>query len=903
MAIAAPVALRSEYLTNPLGIDVRQPRLSWRLIGSERQEFPTACQILVADQEKLLATGQGNLWDSGKVVAPELSQVVYAGASLRSRTRYFWCVRVWDTQDQPTPYSMTAFFETGLLDAGDWQAQWIRPAQPRQFQSNATILLGKDMAEYAQICAVYLRQEFNLAKPVRQARAYVSGLGVFEFRLNGAKVGDRVLEPGLTDFKQRAFYVTYDVTAGLQAKNAVGIMLGNGMHLKKFEFDLPKLIFQLEIEFTDGSATRILSDESWLTASGPLQENGIYYGERYDARLEMPGWDLPDFNASAWEKATQAPGVPLVAQSLPPIRITQELVPKQLYRAPNGSYIFDFGQNFTGWVQLRVAGPRGTEVTLRFTELVREDGRANFAANNNAEATDVYILKGAGQEIYEPRFTYHGFRYVEMHGFPGVPNLNSLRGCFLHSDVESAGDFYCSQPVINQIHQNIRWGQLSNLMSIPTDCPQRDERQGWLGDAALSAEEAILNFDMAAFYDSFLREIQLAQQADGSLPDVVPPYWRQLYPADPAWSTAYLTLAWWLYWYYGDRTVLERHYLNFKKYIAFLQSQADNHLLKTLGKYGDWCPPGSVVSKKTPLELTSTWYYYHDVQLLTQIAAVLNQTADFDYYTKLAAAIKTAFNAAFLAGDEYQTIKLCRHDNYPSQTSNVLPLFLNLVPAEKRAAIIQKLLHSVIDRQDYHVDTGILGTCYLLDVLTDAGHLELAYKVATQTSYPGWGYMVKEGATTLWERWEKLGGKSMNSQNHIMFGSIAAWFYRRLAGVSCLAPGWGRIRVQPGLIPELDFVTCTLQTMRGEIQVAWEQQPDRFSLTVKVPVGAQAEIFLPELGANLQIYEGQTLLCSEQQTSITSAEIRFLHRTEKWRVYEVGSGFYQFRVTPGINFE
>ncbi len=581
---------------------------------------------------------------------------------------------------------------------------------------------------------------------------------------------------------------------------------------------------------------------------------------------------------------------------MPPVRVTEGLASRSVRRLPSGASIFDFGQNFSGWTRLKVEGPMGTEIRLRHAELINEDGTLNLGPNENAEATDVYILRGSGPEVHEPRFTYHGFRYVEMTGFPGEPGPDALEGLFVHSDVERSGEFRTSNELINRVHRNILWGQLSNLMSIPTDCPQRDERHGWLGDAHLSAEEAVFNFDMAAFYAKFLDDIRLAQKEDGSLPDVVPPYLSRLYPADPAWSSAYATLVELLWDHYGDRRVIMSHYASLKRYIEFLGQSADRQIIRTLGKYGDWCPPGGIVPKKTPVELTSTWYYYHDVLILARLASILGRGEEAQQYARLAETVKSAFNDAFLGETQYAAIRVSPVDTYPNQTSNALPLYLDMVPSDRKDKVVASLVQSVVRQQDYHVDTGILGTRYILDVLTEAGQGEAAYRMATQKSYPGWGYMLAEDATTLWERWEKLTGYAMNSQNHIMLGSIDAWFYRALAGLSPLLPGWQAVRVRPHVLGDLTFVEAGLHTVAGKVGAAWRKTDDTFSLEVVIPVGASGEVHVPLLWHGARIFESGKALWRAGRAVDNVPEIALARDDGTHVVFKVGSGVYQFEV-------
>lgn len=895
MLISPPDRLRCEYLENHSGIDVTNPRFFWTLHHKERHQYQTAYQILVSSDRTNLIQEKGDAWDSGKVASDQSTHVAYAGKKLASGKRYFWRVRWWDKNDHPSPYSEIAFFEMGLLNEGDWQAQWISKQDVKEFKVNGAIILGNDIGEYFQAHAIYLRKEFQVTAKVTRARAYVCGLGYYELRLNGQKIGDRVLDPAQTDYRKIAFYATYDLTDAIQRENAIGVILGNGRHVKIYGYGNPRLILQIELEYEDGAKDTIISDETWKVSHGALMENGIYYGETYDARLEMPGWDQPDFDSSAWDDAIRVDGYPLASQLMPPIQVTQTLKPQKVSSPSPGTYIFDFGQNFTGWAKLTVQGLAGTEVKLRYAELLHPDGTLNTIPNQRAEATDIYILKGDGIESYEPRFTYHGFRYVEMTGFPGVPTLENIEGRFVHSAVEPAGGFICSNQLFNQIHRNIRWGNLSNLMSVPTDCPQRDERYGWMGDAHLAAEQAIFNFDMAAFYSKFARDIQLSQLENGSLPDTVPAYLgARVYPADPAWGTAYIIIVWYLYHYYGDTRILENHFETMKKYVEFLNASSEGHIIKKLGKYGDWCPPGSIAPKRTKLELTSTWYYYYEIVLLSKIAHLIGEEKEAKKYAQLAEAVKDAFNRQFFENDQYAGHWMSPVARNVDQTSNVLPLYLNMAPEGMKSNVLAKLLHSIIHDQDYHLDTGIIGTRYLLDVLTENCHEDIAYRIATQNTYPGWGYMIAEGATTLWERWEKITGGGMNSHNHIMLGSIDAWFYRAIAGITSLEPGWRKIRIKPGVCGDLEFATATLKTMRGAVHVSWEKHENSLDVIVQIPVGAEAEIYLPLLWDDGVVLESGSILWEKGVAKKNSSDVSFSGIKEKWLVFEMGSGYYKF---------
>lgn len=873
IGVKAPINLLCEYVVNPLGIDVAQPRFSWMLDHSERSQLQSAYQVLVTSKEENLDAHNGDKWDSSKVASEQSINILYGGSSLESGKTYYWKVRLWDKDGKVSSWSKIATFEMGLLKSEDWGGEWIG---------------GEDL----------LRKEFTINKDMARARVYISGLGYYELYINGDKVGHFVLDPGWTDYKKRVLYSTYDATKHLRkGKNAIGIMLGNGRYIKVYGYGSPKALLQLNIEFTDGTSESIITDNTWKTTSGAILSNDIYNGERYDARLERWGWDTPLYHDSDWDiaKIADTPGGKLVSQaSFPSIKVTKVIQPLKITSPRPGIYIYDFGQNFTGWVRLCVSGPegtRGTKVNLRYSELLNEEGMINIIPNRGAKATDTYILKGEGREVYQPRFTYHGFRYVEVTGFPGTPTLESIEGCVVHSAVEPVGGFISSNPLINSIHKNVLWGQLSNLMSVPTDCPQRDERMGWMGDAHLSAEEAIYNFDMANFYTKWVEDIRDSQAEDGSVPDVVPPYWSN-YPADPAWGTACLVIPWYLYQYYEDKRILEKNYPLMKKWVDFLSTKAENYIVSYF-KFGDWCPPAHVKPVNTPGELTSSWYYYHDTLILSKIANILGKSDEAKRYSQLSSRIKEAFNKKFLLDDHYAT---------GSQTCNVLPLFLDMVPEDKKKAVLKSLIDDIVVLHDNHLNTGIIGTRYILDVLTKYGKVVLAYKLATQRTYPGWGYMIQEGATTIWERWEYLAGGGMNSHNHIMFGSVDAWFYKVLAGINVdsAGPGFRRIIIKPYIVGDLKYVSASVKTIRGMVSSSWARDENSLVLNVTLPVNTQAKVSLPRMGlGSVIIKESGKIIWKDSSYIEGVSGISAGSEEDEYVIFNIGSGSYSFEISRG----
>lgn len=930
-----PIDLRCEYVTEPVGIDVKKPRFSWVLQSEKRSAEQTAYRLVVATSPEALEPDQADCWDSGKAASNETAQIEYAGKPLESNTTYFWKVCVWDGPGKQSAWSHYATFSTGLLSPDDWKAMWIT---------------GEGTA----------RRDFTVEKPVACAYAYVCGLGYYELRLNGRKVGDYVLDPGWTDYDKTVLYTAFNITPLLCAgENVAGLLLGNGRYnppdelVARSPIELNKYgtrpvgIVQINICYTDGTSDIVVSDGSWKVTEGPIVMNDIWDGETYDARLEKCGWDLPGYDASDWQNASVVEGPKGKLRShatFPHIKVNKTIQPRSVTNPRPGVYVFDFGQNFAGWVKLKnVNGQRGTEVKLRFAELLDAEGMLNTVPNREAKATDTYILHGAGGESWEPRFTYHGFRYVEVTGFPGTPDIENIEGKVVHSAVEPTGSFSCSNQLINQIHSLVLWSQKSNLMSVPTDCPQRDERMGWMGDAQLTSEEAVHNFSMAGFYSKYVNDIADAQREDGQVSDVIPAYWS-LYPADPAWGTATIVLPWTMYLYYGDERILKDRYEVMKKYVEYLKSQAKDGLV-SYGKFGDWCPPMEVVSSKTPIHFTAAWYYFHDVLTLSKIAKKIGRDEDAAAYEELAETIKKKFNERYLLEDRYsgedmetvmQRMELLMPGDVSddqrekrirshirllspiSQTANTLPLYLDMVPEEKRQAIIDNLIENIANTRSGHLNMGIVGTRYIFHVLTELGYADLAYKVVTRDTYPSWGYMIKEGATTLWERWEDLVEGGMNSHNHIMFGTMDSWFYKTLAGIvhDPDAPAYRHFCIEPHPVGDLTHASASLNTVRGQIVSEWRKGPGRkdagqnrgaFALEVRVPAGSRATVSLPvgELsGEPAEELTPDTMTVKESETVVWE-NARFKEgvdgitegRAENGRVlFEVGSGRYRFTV-------
>jgi alpha-L-rhamnosidase len=844
------------------------------LAHSERAEKQSAYQVLVATKPDALGRDRGDQWDSGKVPSEESTQVVYAGRALVSGRTYYWKVRYWDKEGKGSDYSRPARFGMGLLSREEWTGSWISGGSAK----------GNEF-----------RKDFTLDAKVIDARVYITALGYYELRVNGKRIGQNVLDPGWTTYPQRVLYTTYDISSALrEGPNAIAVMLGGGWATQFADFAYypsPAFLLQMSVELEGGRQVSVASDGSWKTLRGPIVEDGVYDGEVYDARRETAGWDAPGFADSGWSAAQVVEGSAGVrsSQMMPPIRVVDTIVPVRLTSPQPGVYVFDMGQNMSGWARLRVRGAAGTQVTLRYAELLYENGMLNRATINTAKSRDIYVLRGEGMETYEARFTYHGFRYVEVTGFPGTPSLDSLRGRVVHTSVNTTGSFLASKPILNDIQRLIRWSQLTNLMSVPTDCDQRNERMGWLGDAQATAEEAMLNFDMAAFYTNFIRDIRDAQGPDGALPSTVPRKYG-MYPADLGWETAYPLLCWYMWEQYGDRRILEQNENGLKKYVEFLRSQATDDVFRAhLGHEGDW-----VEIEHTPYDYIADIWYYVSVETLARVEQVLGNQTDRDSYGRLAQGIREALNRTFFHADS---------DQYANgtQTANAMALFLDLVPADRRSAVAMNLTNNIVYYHNTHITSGFIGVKFLMPALTAVGRSDLAYDLAIQTTYPSWGYMISQGATTLWELWQEKTGHGMNSHDHAMFGSVGAWFYQALAGINVDAGGAGyrHIRIQPQIVEDLDWTTATVETIRGPLTSSWTHHLGAVTLNVTIPVGADAHVVIPKpRGMSDFVIEESGRLIWEKGRFISgdSGIAKAMEEHNDFAI-DVGSGDYSFRLT------
>lgn len=718
-----------------------------------------------------------------------------------------------------------------------------------------------------------LRKGFSLREKVTRARAYVSALGYYELYLNGQRIGDHVLDPADTVRTKRALYSVYDVTDAVRSgENAIGLMLGHGWH-----YGTCAAWLQLRVEYADGGEETVVTDESWrTTVDGPIREESLYHGETYDARKEIPGWAEPGFQDTDWAPAVlyEEPPRQLNNQSMPPICVVERRHPIQISRLDADTQIVDFGQNLTGWLRIRVEGNAGREIVMRHAEVLYPDGTLNPSNLRSARATDRYILKGSGEEVYAPRFTQHGFRYAEIKGYPRDLKADDIQAEVVHTDFPVAGWFSTTSPVLNAIRDMTRWSIRANSMSHPTDCPQRDERMGWMGDAHLAAESTIMNYDAAAYYENWLRCIADSQSEEGYVPDVAP-YLQGRFgrvEGSPPWAIAYPLITWYLYRYYGDVRAVSEHYENIKRWFSTMEKRAKEDIVEYC-EYGDW-----VGLEETPGPLISTGVYYWTARILEEFASVLGKEGDRVGFAERAARISDAFNRSF-----WNEKDQCYGNG--SQFSQIWPLYLGIAQNQQKTSALQHLIRDIEEKRNGHLATGILGTKYLFDVLKAANREDLAFRLVFQQDFPSWGYMLNHGATTLWELWNLETDNKMNSHNHQMFGGILGWMVDVMGGIGALPePGFHRIEIAPRIPDNLGGAQTRLDSVRGEIACDWRRDEDRFWMRVSVPPNSEAVVTVPRVKQ-----EGRVLLNNQELPN--EAE----QTSSGWKL-TLGSGDYIFTV-------
>ncbi|MHC4981620.1 MAG: family 78 glycoside hydrolase catalytic domain [Planctomycetota bacterium] len=888
--------LTCEYQRDPIGLDTARPRFAWILESQQRGVRQSACQILVAGSAEKLAADVGDKWDSGMVESDRSVNVAYEGDKLASGEQCLWKVRVWDADGKVSGWSEPAAFEMGLLEEADWQGEWI--------------------AAEAGISAPLLRKAFTIDGPVKRARAYVAGIGWHKLYVNGRHVGDHVMDPAPTwydnilpfDLRSRVLYVTHDVTDLLEAgANAVGVLLGHGWYSsddgdppgRRPFADRPALLLQLNVEVADGRKISIFSNGAWKAARSPITANDIAAGEHYDARLEEPGWCMAGFDDSGWPSvaAAKAPSGTLVAQSAEPCKVTHRFKPTRMLKSADNSYIFDLGQYISGRVELRVRGPRGTKVTLRHAGRVNYETASLDTRNNRAWSvalqTDSYILKGNGLEVWHPRFTVHGFRYVEVIGYPGEPKLDAVEGQTTNTAVEASGSFSCSNELINRIHHNVFWTFLGSFQGIPQDAADRAERVAWLGDPGFVAEDYLYNFNAVRFWAKWLDDIADAQRNSGELPYICPPNWGESsYRPWPCWQCCYALFIWHLYRFYDDERVLVEHYEGLKKQVEYFRALAKDHILdEPLGDHMEPRDDGtsSFAPSRTPPALCGTAYYCFTTWIMAQSAGILGRSGENEEYASLAERIKNAFNDKFFNPQTNQYAQ-------GSQTSNALALYLNLVPSDRRQAVLGNLVEDVLDKRGGHLSTGIIGTDALEQALPAGGRADVMYEIATKRTFPSWGYGVLNGQTTISEDFECSGLRSVSMK---MLGSVEKFFYKDLAGLSPSSPGFRTIDIRPKVVGDLTWAKAAINSVRGRAAVEWKKGDGGLEMKVTIPANATAAVSVPKLGrANVEVTEGGRAIWSGGEFAQGAPGISGGRDDGDYVTFDVGSGAYAFRLVP-----
>ena len=893
--------LRTEYKVNPLGIGTSVPRLSWEIRSSGRGILQSAYRIKCATTPEELSGTENLLWNTQKFRSGQSVHVEYRGKELTSGERIFWHVKVWDNEGNESDWSETAWWEMGLLTQADWKARWIEPV----VEENIAV---------SNPCP-YFRNEFTVKKNILSARVYITCHGLYKLTINGTKAGNEVFTPGWTSYHKRLQYQVFDVTEQVKpGNNAIGVILGDGWYRgflvwqgnRNFYGDKLALLLQLNILHEDGSYETIISNKDWKTSTGPILKSDIYNGETYDARMEQKGWDLPGFDDSLWSTSAEKEyGYNnLVSPEGRPIRITETIKPVKRLVTPKGELVFDLGQNITGWVHFKLKGKRGEAIRLQHAEVLDKEG--NFYVDNlrGAKAEDIYIFKGEGTETYEPSFTFHGFRYIKINEYTGNIAPEDITGKVIHSDFWSTGEFECSDRLINRLQKNIQWSLRGNFLDVPTDCPQRDERLGWTGDAQVFAPTACFNVDAACFFSKWMKDFTADQKSDGSIPWVVPNVikdgagtgWSDGYGAS-GWADAAVIIPWTVYQVYGDKRILEEQYESMKAWEEYMIRESGDDCIFNAGfHFGDWlsfaeyysynynAPDYGYAGATTEKELIATAYFYYTTTLMNKIAAVLGKNKDVRRYADLMSGIKTAFQQEFLTSAGRLTSS--------TQTAYVLALSFGLLPEN----IISIAAKRMADDVNYfgHLTTGFLGTPLICQALTENGYPDIAYRLLFNKRYPSWLYPVLMGATTIWERWDGIRPDGtfqtagMNSFNHYAYGAVGNWLYTSVAGIRSVEnePGYKKILIKPCITDNLDFARATFHSIHGSIISQWEKRDGKLAMRIEIPVNTSALVYIPCADVS-KIYE-------DNKPVQQSKDIQLLGVEDERTIFEIGSGIYEF---------
>jgi alpha-L-rhamnosidase len=877
---------RLENLVNPIGLDVLQPRFGWQLTSDRRNVLQTAYEIRVASNKSDLLSGKKLLWTSNKTASDASVWVNYGGSPLQSGKKYWWQVRVWDNTGNVSDWSEAASWQMGILNPSDWKASWIGTEQD------------------SIVPSPMFRKEFSAKKKIANAMAYITAHGIYEAQINGQRVGQDYLTPGWTAYKKRLQYQVYDVTNLVKSgENAIGVTIGNGWWRGFIGFSGQKnfygkdlaLLAQLDIEYTDGSHEIIGTDGSWkCSIDGPIRSSEIYDGENYDSRMEQSGWAMAGFKEVKWNNASvkKVSNETLIGTYNEPIRKHENLKPIKIFKTPKGEMVADFGQNLVGWVNLKAKGNSGDRIVLKFAEVLDKQG--NFYIDNlrDAKCTDTWILQGGKEETFEPHFTFHGFRYAKIEGFTGELTADKITAIALYSDMAQTGNFTSSNPLVNQLQQNIQWGQRGNFLDVPTDCPQRDERLGWTGDAQAFSRTAMFNYDVHNFFAKWLKDVAADQQPNGMIPFVIPNVLGPSAGGSTGWADVATIIPWNMWLAYGDRRVLEDQYPSMKAWVEYMHTQSKNDLWNKGFHFGDWLfysvtDDNDGRSAITDKYLIAQCFYAHSTQLLINAAQVLGKKDEVATYTELLKKVKTAFINEYVSPNGRPLSS--------TQTAYVLALQFDMLPENQRQQAAKNLVGN-IRKYNNHLTTGFLGTPYLCHVLTRFGYNEIAYKLLNQKTYPSWLYPVTMGATTIWERWDGIKPDSsfqaitMNSFNHYAYGAIGDWMYRSMTGLDTDndATGYKAIRIEPRPGGGYTKAEADLQTLYGKAASHWNLAGENLVLDLEIPTNTSATVLFPTNDASKITESGKSI--SLDKNNVIGIE------NDKVAL-KIGSGKYHFEIS------
>lgn len=889
-------SLKCEYEESPLGLERLQPSLSWEIKSPERNVIQKAYQVLVADDLSVLKKNQGNTWDSGKIESDASIQVPYSGKPMEAAKKYYWKVKIWDNKGNASDWSEPAMWQIGLLLTADWNnARWIGydvlPESGKiipawHFGGPAELGTGRNILPL-------LRKEFTVEKQLKQATVFISGLGHFDLHLNGEKVGDHFLDPGWTLYQKHALYVTFDITKLIKdGPNALGVMLGNGFYYIPREgarkitgaYGYPKMICRMVLEYQDGTSEDVISDASWKAAPGPITFSSIYAGESYDATLEQKGWDSPSFDDNAWKQVLVTDGPPdLDTQTAPPLKIFENFTTQKVFKSGSGRWVYDLGQNASGIPQISVKGKKGSTVTIISSELFDDNGLVG------QNAYFAYTLKGEGTETWQPRFMYHGFRYVQIEG--GVPEgeanpnnlpvITAVKGLHTRNASKNVGNFSCSNELFNRINKLIDWAVRSNMSSVFTDCPHR-EKLGWIEEAYLVGSSIQYNYNIANLCRKVIEDMKASQTPEGLIPDIAPEYvvFDDGFRDSPEWGSCGVILPWYVYQWYGDKEVLKDSYTMMQRYVNYLDKKSENHILSY--GLGDWVdigpnPPGE--SQNTPFGITATATFYYNICILKEVAGLLNKPEDAKKYEQLGVQVKEAFNKTFLNNE-------LKYYGTNSQAANAMAVYMHLVEPENKEAVIANIVKDIRNRNN-SLTAGDIGYRYLLQVLADAGRSDVIYDMNCRTDVPGYGYQLEQGATALTESWQAYRNLS---HNHFMLGHLMEWFYNGLGGIKQAenSIAYKTIILRPEIVGNINEVKTQFKSPYGLIKSEWKNKEEQFLYSIEVPVNTTALVYLPVKGNKKVTESGKPV---EEVKDII-----FIKKEGERFIYKIGSGLYSFKV-------